>query len=318
MPNFAPEDFLLQDSYFMRCAQARFLANLEAGMSGDQADPIVSFYFFQRRLEGWPFFTVSNHEQVMQHMEGLCRHGIHPDVIQHYAGKKTHGQKDYDLRFLAHLKQADFSRTSYAAIPEGNLIGGNIPLGRITGPLSQVASLESFDNGALGSGMAWSSMVSADYFQISKELGIDIQYVDFGMRGTNPAATPWMSRSAYVGGTVGTSNEYAAFRFGLPERGTMFHGYILSFMEPHDKNVADGKKQNGEYESFVNYGRANPQNAVFLVDTCSIQTGMVNAIAAAKTLQGRWVINSGSTVCVSIPEIQPRKSVIFLNSRENH
>ncbi len=261
---------LIMDSYFLKCFQTIYLTNLESG--AEDLDPLSEFYFFQRKLgDGWSHLTMSGVEQILQHLDVLCKQNpVFSDETIEYLR-----DKGYDNRTLEYLKKVDFKSVKIESVPDGTPTSANIPLLKITGPISVVSFLESYINGAIGSNMAWASFVSNGYENIAKELGVEIGFVDNGLRGTNPAAAEWMSYSYGVGGGQATSNELAAKKYGISERGTMYHGYVLQMI------VRSGD----EFSAFYNFGKQNPQNAVFLVDTVNVTGGVTNAILAATKLK---------------------------------
>ena len=76
------------------------------------------------------------------------------------------------------------------------------------------------------------------------------------------------SKNSYIGGCVGTSNTYAGMEYGIPVLGTMAHSLVT---ETED-----------EYEAFLGYAKANPDNCLFLVDTYdTLRSGVPNAIKVA-------------------------------------
>ena len=76
------------------------------------------------------------------------------------------------------------------------------------------------------------------------------------------------SKYAIIGGCVGTSNTYAAMKYGVPALGTMAHSLIM--------------EADNEYEAFLKYAKSNPDNCLFLVDTYdTLKSGIPNAIRVA-------------------------------------
>ncbi len=117
--------------------------------------------------------------------------------------------------------------------------------------------------------------------------------IEFGLRrsqGVDGGLSA--ARAAYIGGCAGTSNLLAGQRFGIPVSGTQAHSWITFFET--------------ETEAFQTYGKALPNNCVFLVDTYNSIDGVHHAIDVAKQLRrdGHEMIgvrlDSGDRVALSI------------------
>jgi nicotinate phosphoribosyltransferase len=96
--------------------------------------------------------------------------------------------------------------------------------------------------------------------------------IEFGLRraqGIDGGLTA--SRAAYVGGCAGTSNVLAGKLFGIPVSGTHAHSWVMSF--------------DNERRAFEEYGRALPNNCVFLVDTYDSLEGVRHAVEVGKELR---------------------------------
>ena len=129
----------------------------------------------------------------------------------------------------------------------------------IEAQLMETAILACFNHG---------SLVTTVAKRITNEAG-DKPVMEFGARrarGIDSAIDA--SKYAYVGGCSGTSNTYAAMKYGIPALGTMAHSLVT---ESED-----------EYQAFLNYAKSNPNNCVFLVDTYdTLRIGIPNAIRVA-------------------------------------
>jgi nicotinate phosphoribosyltransferase len=98
--------------------------------------------------------------------------------------------------------------------------------------------------------------------------------IDFGLRraqGIDGGLSA--SRAAFVGGCHATSNVLAGRLNGLPVRGTHAHSWVMAFDD--------------ESEAFEAWARAQPNNAVFLVDTYDTLEGVRRAAKAALGLRAR-------------------------------
>ena len=81
------------------------------------------------------------------------------------------------------------------------------------------------------------------------------------------------SRAAYLGGCAATSNVLAGKLYGIPVKGTHAHSWVMA----HDD----------EYEAFLAYADAMPNNCVFLVDTYDTLEGVNKAIQVGRQLRLR-------------------------------
>jgi nicotinate phosphoribosyltransferase len=96
--------------------------------------------------------------------------------------------------------------------------------------------------------------------------------IDFGLRraqGIDGGLSA--SRAAFVGGAHATSNALAGRLFGLPVGGTHAHSWVMAFDD--------------ETEAFKACAGAQPNNAVFLVDTYDTLEGVRHAAKAALELR---------------------------------
>lgn len=97
----------------------------------------------------------------------------------------------------------------------------------------------------------------------------NIPVMEFGARRGPGDAGIEVSKYAYIGGCVGTSNTLAGMIYDIPVMGTMAHSMISSAKD--------------EYTAFLNYAKSNPNNCVFLVDTYNtLESGIPNAIKVAQ------------------------------------
>lgn len=165
--------------------------------------------------------------------------------------------------FLTYLKELKFKGDIYA-VEDGTAIFPNEPIitvksDAITAQLLETALLTAFNHGAL---------VTTAAKRITKEAK-NIPVMEFGARRARGIdSSIEASKHAYIGGCVGTSNTYAGKKYGIPVLGTMAHSLVT---ESED-----------EYEAFLGYAKANPNNCVFLVDTYdTLRSGIPNAIRVA-------------------------------------
>ena len=196
-----------------------------------------------------------------------------------------------DANYLANLRdtgggplfRADFLRTletlrfccDIDAAPEGSIVFPHEPILRVRGPIMQCQLLET----VLLNFINFQTLIATKAARIVQAANGD-EVMEFGLRrahGIDGGITA--SRSAYVGGCMGTSNVLAGKLYGIPIRGTHAHSWVMSF--------------NSEREAFAAYADAMPNNCVFLVDTYDSIEGIRNAIHIGKTMRKRNVILSG-------------------------
>lgn len=169
--------------------------------------------------------------------------------------------------FLDYLKDLEFKGDIYA-VPDGTAVFPNEPVlvvkaDVVTAQLLETALLANFNH---------SSLVTTAAKRVTNEAndcGRKIPIMEFGARRAKgvPSAIE-ASRSAFIGGCVGTSNTKAGKKYDIPVLGTMAHAFIT--------------ENEDEYEAFLSYAKSNPDNCVFLVDTYdTLNSGIPNAIRVA-------------------------------------
>jgi nicotinate phosphoribosyltransferase len=163
------------------------------------------------------------------------------------------------------------------AVPEGTVVFENEPLMRVVAPMPEAQVVET-------------RLINLIHFQtiIASTAGRSVLaapgklLVDFGSRRAHGfEAALLCARAAYIAGFDGTSTVLAGVRFRIPLYGTMAH----SFVEAHDD----------ELDAFRSFGRTNPENAVFLIDTYDTEAAAHKVVALAREgIRARGVrIDSG-------------------------
>ena len=182
--------------------------------------------------------------------------------------KGNDGKRLFERAFLNYLGGLKL-RLDVDAIPEGTVVFPQEPLLRVRGPILQAQLVET----ALLNLLNFQSLIATKAARVCLAAQGD-PVIEFGSRraqGIDGALTA--SRSAYVGGCVGTSHVLAAKIFGLPVKGTVAHSWIMSF--------------ENELDAFNAYADVMPNNCIFLVDTYNSLTGIRHAIEAGKRLRRR-------------------------------
>ena len=173
------------------------------------------------------------------------------------------GTGKFTEEFLKYLKDLKFNGDIYA-VPDGTPVFPNEPVitvraNVIEAQLIETALLACFNHGAL--------VTTAAKRIVNAAAGKPV--MEFGARRARGIdAANEASKYGYIAGCCGTSNVYAAKKYGIPALGTMAHSLICD---------ADS-----EYEGFLDYAKANPDNCLFLVDTYdTLRSGVPNAIKIA-------------------------------------
>ena len=98
--------------------------------------------------------------------------------------------------------------------------------------------------------------------------------LEFGARrAADSEAAVRIARATYVAGWAGTSNLEAGKLYGIPVYGTMAHAFVQTYRT--------------EFEAFLEFARAYPESAIFLVDTYDTFAGIEVAIEVINHLKDR-------------------------------
>lgn len=169
----------------------------------------------------------------------------------------------FDRDFLRRLRSLRFTG-DLDAVPEGTIVFEDEPIARVTAPIAEAQLVET-------------RLVNLFHFQtvIASKAARSVlaargkRLIEFGLRRAHGFEAGLLAaRAAYLAGFGGTSAVLAGTRFGIPLFGTMAH----SFVEAHDD----------ELEAFRTYARANPEDAVLLIDTYDTEHGARKVVALAR------------------------------------
>lgn len=170
-------------------------------------------------------------------------------------------KKGYEKEFIEYLKKFKFTGDIYA-IPDGTPVFPNEPIITVKAPLIEAQIVEtallSIVNGAMEHATAARRIIEAT----PKNVGV----MEFGARRADGCEAA-IDASIYgiMAGCVGTSNIIAADMLNMTAMGTQAHSWIESFKS--------------EYEAFLSYAKAYPNNCILLVDTIdTLKSGVPNAI----------------------------------------
>ncbi len=175
---------------------------------------------------------------------------------------RTTGQ--FTEEFLNYLKDFKFTGSIYA-VPDGTPVFANEPIVTVKAPIIEAQIIETILLSYLNAGIIHTT-AARRVVEAADGIGI----MEFGARrALGPDAAVEASKCAIIAGCVGTSNVLAGQEYGVPVLGTMAHSLVT--------------EADSEYEAFLNYAKAYPNNCVLLVDTYDVlKSGVPNAIRVAK------------------------------------
>jgi nicotinate phosphoribosyltransferase len=241
------------DRYELTMAQAYF-------HEGMQQQHTTFDYFFRKLPSESGYVVFCGLENFLDWLE---RFHFDPSDLAHLA------REGFDPKFLEFLASWHFAGT-ISAVREGELVFPHEPTIRVDGPLIDAQIIET----ALLCFCNHQSLIATKARRMY-HLAANRSILEFGSRRAHGVdAAIYGARAAYIGGCIGTSNEEAGKRFGLPISGTMAHSYIQC--------------HNSELDAFMNYARNYPDGTTLLIDTYDVlKSGLPNAIATAKYLEQR-------------------------------
>ena len=159
--------------------------------------------------------------------------------------------------YLEYLRKLRFNGNIWA-IREGDLVFPNEPIIRVEGSWLETWIIES----AVLKAMNYASLV-ATYASRITEVAQGNPLADFGLRRSpGDGAGIVSTRSAFIGGMV---------NLGIPISGTMSHEFVQAY------SLIAGSEVN----AFAIFGKRNPDNRIYLIDTYDTMQGAKNAIKAS-------------------------------------
>lgn len=177
-------------------------------------------------------------------------------------------RKGYPEEFINYLKNFKFTGDIYA-IPDGTPVFPNEPILTVKAPLIEAQVVEtallSIINGAMEHATGARRIIEAT----PENVGV----MEFGARRADGCEAA-IDASIYgiMAGCVGISNVIAADMLNLKAMGTQAHSWIESYET--------------EYDAFLAYAKAYPNNCILLVDTIdTLKSGIPNAIKVFKFMK---------------------------------
>jgi nicotinate phosphoribosyltransferase len=250
MPNSA----LLTDLYQLTMLQSYYEQSMEE---------VAVFEFFVRKLpENRAFLVAAGLAQVLTYLEQLQ---FSADEIEWLAS--TGRFKPAVLDRLAALK---FTGDVHAML-EGTVFFPNEPILRITAPLPEAQLVES----RIINLLHFQTLIASKAAR-SVLIAPDKLLVDFGMRRAHGSEAALLAaRASYLAGFAGSATVAAGMHFGIPIFGTMAHSFIQTYTR--------------ESQAFADFAKANPDNAVFLIDTYDTEAAAQKVVDLAPALQAQGI-----------------------------
>ena len=216
-------------------------------------DKIAYFdMYFRQAPDGAGFAIMAGVEQLIEYMNNLK---FDKEDIEYLRSKNL-----FDEEFLTYLENFEFACDVWA-IPEGTPIFPNEPIVTVRGPLIQAQFVETM----ILLTVNHQSLIATKSNRIVRAAN-GLPVMEFGSRraqGYDGAI--YGARAAYIGGVTGTACTISDQMFGVPALGTMAHSWIQSF--------------ESEYEAFLAYAKAYPNNCTLLIDTYNVlKSGLPNAV----------------------------------------
>ena len=251
-------DPLIADQYHFRQARTIFA-------EGDHERFAVHDYFIRKTPFG-SYLLIAGTERVLKHLYNF--RFTEEDIEAVKIVDPLSALPEYE-DYLEYLRKLRF-RGNIWAIREGNLAFSNEPIIRVEGNWLETWIIES----AILKAMNYASLVATYASQIA-EVAQGNPLADFGLRRSpGDGAGIVSTRSAFVGGMINTSNVRAMRNLGIPSSGTMSHEFIQAY------SLIAGSEVN----AFVIFGKHNPDNRIYLIDTYDTIQGAKNAIKASEII----------------------------------
>ena len=240
---------LMTDEYEFTMANGYLLC-------GKQEQEAVFDVFFRQIPNGGGYAVMAGLDKVIPYIENLRFGWQELDYFR---------RKGYGEDFINYMKDFRFTGDIYA-IPDGTPVFPNDPLITVKAPLIQAQIVEtallSMINGAMEHATGARRIIEAT------PPGVTV--MEFGARRADGCEAA-VDASIYgiMAGCVGTSNDLAADMLNMKGMGTQAHSWVESYPT--------------EYDAFLAYAKAYPDNCLLLVDTFdTLKSGIPNAIRVAK------------------------------------
>jgi nicotinate phosphoribosyltransferase len=245
---------LLTDLYELTMLQA---------YHAQQMNGTAVFEFFVRTLPPHRNFLVAaGLAQVLDYLETLA---FAPADLEWLASTGR-----FTPNFIESLADLRFSG-DVDAMPEGTVFFRDEPILRITAPLREAQLVESRVMNLLH----YETLVASKAARVALAAPGRL-LVDFGLRRAHGAEAGLLSaRASWLAGFSGTATVEAGRTFGIPIYGTMAHSYVQAHAD--------------EAEAFASFARAQPANAMLLIDTYDTERAARKVVALAPRLAAEGI-----------------------------
>ncbi|HVO10538.1 MAG TPA: nicotinate phosphoribosyltransferase [Vicinamibacteria bacterium] len=250
---------LATDLYQLTMAQA-YVA------SGKDRTEAAFHLFFRKNPFGGGFAVACGLNRVVDYLESFRFSPRDVEYLAQLTG--SDGRPIFTPAFLDVLGALRLT-CDVDAVPEGTVVFPYEPLVRVRGPMLQAQVVET----ALLNAVSFETLIATKAARIVLAARGDA-VVEFGLRraqGMDGGLSA--SRAAFVGGCQGTSNLLAGRLLGLPVKGTHAHSWVMAF--------------DSELEAFEAFAKAQPNNAVLLVDTYDSLEGVRHAAEVGQRMRER-------------------------------
>ena len=240
---------MMTDFYELTMGQAYFKA-------GKKDEETVFDAFFRKNPLNGGYGVMGGLDRIISFIQNA--HFNDDDI----AYLRSTGQ--FTEEFLDYLRNFKFTGSIYA-IPDGTPVFGNEPVVTVKAPIIEAQIIETILLSYLNENICFTT-AARRIVEAAQPVGV----MEFGARrAMGPEAAVDASKCAVIAGCVGTSNVLAGQEYGIPVMGTMAHSLVT--------------EADSEYEAFLNYAKAYPNNCILLVDTYDVlKSGVPNAIRIAK------------------------------------
>ena len=250
---------MMTDFYEFTMSQAYFNA-------GKKDEIAVFDAFFRRNPLGGGYGVMGGVDRIIEFIKNV--RFTNEDI------EYLRNTKQFTEEFLEYLRNFKFTGSIYA-IPDGTPVFGNEPIVTVKAPIIEAQIIETILLSFLNSNICYTTAATR-VVEAANGVGV----MEFGARrAMGPDAAVDASKCAVIAGCVGTSNVLAGQEYGISVMGTMAHSLVT--------------EADSEYEAFLNYAKAYPNNCVLLLDTYDVlKSGVPNAIRVAK----EYLIPNGFTL----------------------
>jgi nicotinate phosphoribosyltransferase len=228
-----------------------------------KVNEVATFELFVRRLPPTRNYLIA--AGLQQAVDYLLNLSFKAEEIAYLRGLRQFSQAP--AGFFDFLGRMRFTG-DLDAVAEGTPVFEGEPLLRVRAPLIEAQIPETY----LLATINFQTAVATKASRLVEAAG-SRAVVEFGTRRAHsPAAGILAGRAAYIGGSTGTSNVEAGFRYGIPVFGTAAHSWVQSFTS--------------ELEAFRQLQQLLGENTVYLIDTYDTLEGARRAASLGRPLWG--------------------------------